>query len=334
MAAGAFGGLISAGIAAAFEGNAIASWRWLFIIEGSVTVVAAVAIVFIIPDWPSTTRWLSAEEKALGILRLREDSGEEEGDNSMTAFHAMKLAVSDYRVWLCIIGQMSMQAVASLTNFLPTLVAEFGQGQVVTLLLTAPPYAAAAVYSVIACFWSDRLSKRSPFIIFPTLVAAAGIIITLTTANAAARYAALFLMLPGTYGCFQISNAWMANIAARPAKKRGIALALNNGIGNSALVWTPYLYDASMGPGYTLAWSVNLGLLVVLLVSTMALSLILRRANNVLSIEGGGDVLAGERLRREGGASSTGFERLGKKVVDANTGGNEGKGGFVNRFDT
>lgn len=78
-----------------------------------------------------------------------------------------------------------------------------------------------------------------------------------TTSNAA-RYFALFLMLPGTYGCFQISNAWMANIAARPQKKRAIGLAMNNAIGNLALVWTPYLYPESDGPRYVTGESMAL----------------------------------------------------------------------------
>jgi len=89
-------------------------------------------------------------------------------------------------------------------------------------------------------------------IIVPTLAAMTGIIITMATTNIAARYFALFLMLPGTYSCFQISNAWMSNIAARPRKKRAIALAMNNAFGNTAITWTPYLYPASQGPRYTL----------------------------------------------------------------------------------
>lgn len=72
----------------------------------------------------------------------------------------------------------------------------------------------------------------------------------MATENVAARYFALFLMLPGTYGCFQISNAWMANIGAQPRKKRAVALAMNNSIGNIALVWTPYLYPDNDGPRY------------------------------------------------------------------------------------
>lgn len=82
-----------------------------------------------------------------------------------------------------------------------------------------------------------------------------GIIITIATTNVAARYFALFIMLAGTYGSFQISNAWMGNISARPQKKRAIGLAMNNAIGNLAQVWTPYLYPESDGPRYTMGKS-------------------------------------------------------------------------------
>lgn len=115
MVAGAFGGLFAAGIAAAFKNNDIASWRWLFIIEGAATVVFAIITGFVIPDWPATTKWLSEEEKALGIMRIVEDAGSEEEDiSTKTAF---KLAAKDHRVWLCILGQMCLQAVAVCSPF-------------------------------------------------------------------------------------------------------------------------------------------------------------------------------------------------------------------------
>jgi type II secretory pathway pseudopilin PulG len=111
--------------------------RWLFIIEGAATVVVALATAFIIPDWPATTKWLSEDEKALAVTRLIEDAGEEE-EGEIRQLQALKMAATDYRVWLCILGQLSVQAVASLTNFLPTLVRNFGFSTIHTLLLTAP----------------------------------------------------------------------------------------------------------------------------------------------------------------------------------------------------
>lgn len=82
-------------------------FRWLFIIEGAATVVFAIATAFIIPDWPHTTKWLSEEEKALGVTRLMEDAGDEEQE--IKTFAAFKTCVKDYRVWLCVLGQVSLQ---------------------------------------------------------------------------------------------------------------------------------------------------------------------------------------------------------------------------------
>lgn len=152
---------------------------------------------FVIPDWPATTKWLSEEEKALGVVRLVEDAGAEEED--IGTFTAFKMAASDYRVWLCILGQLGVQAIASLTNFLPTLVKSFGFSTIHTLLLTAPvscpiaryfrvltdfqPYVVTGCFCVLNLWYSDRISKRSPFMLGPIAIAAIGIIITLATTN-------------------------------------------------------------------------------------------------------------------------------------------------------
>jgi hypothetical protein len=92
--------------------------------------------MFIILDWPATTKWLTEEEKALGVVRLIEGAGEE--DSEIEIWDAFKMAATDFRVWHCILNQLCVQAVASLTNFLPTLVKNFGFNTINTLLLTAP----------------------------------------------------------------------------------------------------------------------------------------------------------------------------------------------------
>ena len=88
--------------------------RWLFIIEGAATVFFAFITAFVIPDWPATTKWLSLEEKALGVVRMIEDAGDEEEDiNVMDAF---KMAAKDYRIWLCILGQVSLYTSSNTTK--------------------------------------------------------------------------------------------------------------------------------------------------------------------------------------------------------------------------
>jgi sugar phosphate permease len=59
-----------------------AAWRWLFYIEGGMTVVVAIVAIFVLPDFPSTTKWLTPAEKRLAELRMEEDAGvgDEVGD--------------------------------------------------------------------------------------------------------------------------------------------------------------------------------------------------------------------------------------------------------------
>lgn len=68
-------------------------------------MVFGAVTAFLIPDWPATTKWLKDDERALGVVRLIEDAGEEEEDIDTKA--AAKMAVKDYRVWLCVLGQVS-----------------------------------------------------------------------------------------------------------------------------------------------------------------------------------------------------------------------------------
>ena len=102
----AFGGLIGAGIIGNMDGvGGYQSWRWLFIIEGAATVVCAIPAYFILPDYPSTTKWLSAQERALATWRLSIEADGEEDDVKESVLKGFKDACSDFKVWLLVIIQ-------------------------------------------------------------------------------------------------------------------------------------------------------------------------------------------------------------------------------------
>ena len=57
MLSGSFGSLMAIGITDRMDGVAnIASWRWLFIIEGALTVSIGVFSMWSLPDYPHNTR--------------------------------------------------------------------------------------------------------------------------------------------------------------------------------------------------------------------------------------------------------------------------------------
>jgi hypothetical protein len=72
----------------------------LFYIEGSLTVAVAIAAFFVLPDFPSTTSWLTDEERRLAELRMAEDAGVgDEEDHSAGFTRGLVLAVKDWKVW-------------------------------------------------------------------------------------------------------------------------------------------------------------------------------------------------------------------------------------------
>lgn len=52
------------------------SQRWIFILEGIFTVLCGVVSIFLIPDWPTTAKFLTEEERAVLLQRLSVDAEE------------------------------------------------------------------------------------------------------------------------------------------------------------------------------------------------------------------------------------------------------------------
>ena len=75
--------------------------RWLFYIEGALTVFFALISIFILPDFPSTSKWLSPLERRLAEKRLEEDVGVGDKDEGSKMSHGegFVMAFSDWKVW-------------------------------------------------------------------------------------------------------------------------------------------------------------------------------------------------------------------------------------------
>jgi MFS family permease len=122
LISGAFSGLISAGVKANMDGDrGLRAWRWLFIIEGAMTVVVALASYFVLPNFPRTTSWLTEEERALAIWRLEEDVGEDDWVDSQTQTFkdGAKLAFADIKTYVLMFLLFGIVASGSVTNFFP-----------------------------------------------------------------------------------------------------------------------------------------------------------------------------------------------------------------------
>ena len=89
----AFAGLIALGIFQMGGMAGLSGWRWLFIIQGLVTFVIALASLFVLPDDPTRTWWLTPEERKLAQERMDRDTVGNQGQSS--TLQGLKEAVKD-----------------------------------------------------------------------------------------------------------------------------------------------------------------------------------------------------------------------------------------------
>ncbi|KAF2107391.1 retrograde regulation protein 2 [Lophiotrema nucula] len=269
----AFGGLIAAGIVDGMEGlGGYPSWRWIFILEGAITIVVAFLGYVLLPDYPSNTSWLSAEETALAQWRLNRENDGQIDEAKDSVFSGFKAAVTDAKVYLLVLIQTAAVVSMSFTYFFPSIVQTLGYPRVETLLLTAPPYFLAFLFSVTNSWHSGRTGEHCFHIVCACLLSAVGQIISMSTHNTGARYFAMFLQATGAFSAFQLILSWVSATVQRPKAKRAVALALATAVSNATNIATAYLYPARTAPLYRMGCIV----LTVALLTCAAAALCLR----------------------------------------------------------
>jgi len=285
LISGAFSGLIAAGIEYGMDGlHGLRAWRWLFIVEGAITVGIAFAAFFILPNFPRTTSWLTDHERELAVWRLEEDIGEDDWvDSHQQSFMVgLKLAFTDVKTYILMFLLFGIVASGTVTNFFPTVVKTLNYSNIPTLLLTCPPYVLAVITTFLNSWHADRTGERYFHITLPLLFAVVAYILAAATTKTAPRYVAMMLMVPGVYTGYVVALAWISNSLPRPPAKRAAALAFINAISNTSSIYASYMYKTEMGPRYILAMCVNVGMVGMALIAATTLRFILIRLNRKL----------------------------------------------------
>ncbi|KAI1399129.1 putative MFS transporter [Hypoxylon fuscum] len=282
--ANAFGGLLGAGVLANISGShGISGWRWLFIIEGSITIFSAICSVFILPDYPTTTKWLSPEERAYAQWRLVRDAGEADLADASSIKEGVKMALCDPRLYLFTLLQHASLLSQTFQYFFPTILQTLGYGNIQTLLLTVPVWVATFLLSLVVTYTSGRFSDRSIHIVCLILISLAGNVIVVSTLNTGARFFALFLLPLGALPAYQILLAWVANSFPRPLVKRSACISFANMIGNTSNIYGSYMYPATDGPRYLAGGSATAADALLVAVLTIIARLVLQRENRKLA---------------------------------------------------
>jgi MFS family permease len=95
----AVGGLLALGISNIHASNGYKGWRWIFIIEGCMTVGVTVAAFPFMRNWPESQTWLSNDERAVLQERIRSDGMV--GKMDRLDSRALKRILLDWKIWVC-----------------------------------------------------------------------------------------------------------------------------------------------------------------------------------------------------------------------------------------
>ncbi|KAF5585434.1 transporter [Fusarium pseudocircinatum] len=263
---GAFSGLLAAAIENLDGIRGLEGWRWIFILEGTFTILWAFVAYAFLPNDPKAANFLSSTqiEEKLTILRNDVDLV----DSHAISFRNVLSVFTDLPiVCVWVTSLCSGCSLYGLGYFTPTIVQSMGFDRTRTQLMTAPPYAAAVPITFLASWISIRFQSRGLPMIATYMVALTGAIMFLLGRSLAVRYSAIFLLLIGIYANVPCQVSWVPNYTAGHVRRAtGIAMT-TVGVNVGGIIST-WIFPSKDAPFFRFAAAFLVGTNVLAILAT------------------------------------------------------------------
>lgn len=240
-------------------------YRWIFILEGILTVLVAILAFFCLYDFPETAGFLTEEERAFVVFRLKYQGASDTTVNGVRVaqddtfqWKFVKSAFLDWQIWTNVwvywgmFGSryeyfnklMAIGIVCPLYGislFLPTIIRGLGYTSSTAQLLTVPIYITASILAIAVAWWSDRVGKRYPFILACMCIMAVGFIMCVSSATPGVVYAGVFIAACALYPAFPGNITWLSNSKFRiNTTKTDVLTSSRSGWIHQACNWPGY----------------------------------------------------------------------------------------------
>ncbi|BDZ47901.1 MFS transporter [Frondihabitans sucicola] len=146
----------------------VAGWRWLFVFEGVPAIVLAFVVLRRLPDGIEQAKWLSPDQKTDLRAGIAADGAVETHGRSgvVTALRDPQTILLAVQYFMLTLGQFAVSL------WLPQVIGSFGVGTVGSGLLSAVPFALAAILIPLWALHSSRTDERYWHAILPIVAAA------------------------------------------------------------------------------------------------------------------------------------------------------------------
>ncbi|KAL4903118.1 hypothetical protein BDW74DRAFT_179989 [Aspergillus multicolor] len=259
---GIVGSLVVYGISYMDGVSGLSAWRWVFLLEGLVTIIFCPAIYFILPDYPtspSSARWLAPEEQA--YLEARLSSNAPRASDPNFSLPEIMQALKDPKMYLFTTCQFLLNIAGyGLSWQLPTITTSLGFAALPrNQLLNIPPAAATVIGIVLAArFMRYAIITRPLFCQILNGVALIFFIILCLSdfISPAGTYAACVLGMAFYYVYFIPFWAWRS-ASLVGATGTGFAIALQTALAQVGGIVAPQVFqDRYKGDGYRVSFIV------------------------------------------------------------------------------
>lgn len=251
--ASACAGILAYGLMQLKGREGLNGWRWIFIIEGALTMFLGIVGYWAIVDFPDKahTSWhfLNERETKFIIDAVNKDRGDAKPEPwSLKKFLR---GGADIKIWgFAMIFFNTTTVTYALAYFLPIILTEnMGFSVGASQCLVAPPYALAAILMYATGWAGDKYHVRGPIIVVNMIFCIVGISIMGFHSSPGVRYFGVFLTTAGANSNVPAVMSYQAN-NIRGQWKRAFCSATLVGMGGVGGIAGGLIFRFQDKPGY------------------------------------------------------------------------------------
>ncbi|KAI0158305.1 MFS general substrate transporter [Xylariaceae sp. FL1272] len=314
LLASALTSLIGAAILTIGNRNGIAEWRWLFLVEGLITIGIAIIFLLLLPPKVGdgrpvlsrlTGNWSYFNDRESYIMTRRvllDDPAKAKGAIRITG-RDVWTTVSNPGILLHVVISITATApVSAINTYGPSVIKSLGYGTVQANALASVGYFLAVPLVVLLGFGADKTGKRAPFLLFQaawSLIAFTALYESYDWSNGR-RYAAVIFSLACNSIVHILNVSWLSANCRRP-QERSVAMCLIIMGANLGSLAGSEIFRAYDAPLYRHAFSACLALSAIVIAEVIVRGTWYFLLNIKLKREGGGLVQEGETSEMQDG---------------------------------
>ncbi|ORY47599.1 MFS general substrate transporter [Rhizoclosmatium globosum] len=258
--ASAVSGLMASGLLQLEGVNGLNGWRWLFIVDGIITILAAVGLSQALPRSPFHTKdgflnfggWLDSRQSHIAVTRVvRDDILKLQYESRVTLNDVWETLV-DYKVWgHLIITLLGLTYLTPYGTYLPSIINSFGFNVYVANALTAPNAILGFITMTTLTWHSDRRGERGWHGVFANTWLLIGFLLLEFVPDDAPKGVSYFItfIISGAPFVHPLNIAWMSENTG-PIGKRTVASGLIIAAANIYGTYAAQIYQASDAPRF------------------------------------------------------------------------------------